>query len=80
MNEMFVDFAGSILADLRVLIEGAVSLYEDDAIPLNHLAIKNDMLSAALSFDALGVAIYGIHQRILTFQEAYMKEARRVSA
>lgn len=74
MNEMFIDVAGSVLADMRVLIEGAVTLYEDDALPLNRLALKNDMLNAASAFDAIGVALYSICQHVRTFQEAYMKE------
>ena len=40
MEEMFMNIAGSHLADMRLLIEGAVDLYEDDAMPLNRLAIQ----------------------------------------
>ena len=79
MNEMFIDVAGSVLADMRVLIEGAVTLYEDDALPLNRLALKNDMLNAASAFDAIGVAMYSICQHVRTFQEAFMKEVMRQS-
>ena len=56
MEEMFINIAGSHLADMRLLIEGAVDLYEDDAMPLNRLAIQNDMLIASNAFDTIGTA------------------------
>ena len=77
MNEMFIDVAGSILADIRVLIEGAVTLYEDDAAVLNNLARDNDMLNAVGAFDAIGIALYGIHKNIISFHEAYQREILR---
>jgi len=75
MDDTYIDISGKLLGELRILIEGAVSLYEDDAIQLNRLALQNGMLNAAIAFDTIGVALYGIHTRICTFQDAYLKEA-----
>ena len=75
MEEMFMNIAGRHLADMRLLIEGAVDLYEDDAMPLNRLAIQNDMLIASNAFDTIGTALYDLRQHIRAFQEAYAKEA-----
>ena len=77
MEEMFMNIAGSHLADMRLLIEGAVDLYEDDAMPLNRLAIQNNMLTASNAFDTIGTALYGLRQHIRAFQEAYAKEGIR---
>jgi hypothetical protein len=39
-----------VLAEMRLLIEGAVNLYEGDAMPLSRLAIDYGTLSAANAF------------------------------
>ena len=64
-------------SEMRLLIEGAVDLYEDDAMPLNRLAIQNDMLIASNAFDTIGTALYDLRQHIRAFQEAYAKEGIR---
>ena len=43
MDEFYIDFALNLLHDMRLRIEGAVVLYERDAIPLRRLGVANDM-------------------------------------
>ncbi len=45
MEEMYMDVVMNLLYDIRLKIEGAVELYENDAAPLRRLALENDTLS-----------------------------------
>ena len=77
IEEDYLWITGNAFSEMRLLIEGAVDLYEDDAMPLNRLAIQNDMLIASNAFDTIGTALYGLRQHIRAFQEAYAKEGIR---
>ncbi len=52
----YLDIAMKLLYDIRLRVEGAVELYENDAAPLRNLVIKNDMLTAAIGFDILATS------------------------
>lgn len=75
----YLDIAMKLLYDIRLRIEGAVELYENDASPLRNLAIKNDMLTAAIGFDTIGSALYNLRQDIQTLHEAHAKESIKAS-
>ena len=65
------------LAEMRLLIEGAVNLYEGDAMPLSRLAIDYGTLSAANAFDAIGTALYSLLDHIRRLQTARLSETLR---
>lgn len=65
------------LAEMRLLIEGAVNLYEGDTMPLSRLAIDYDALSAANAFDAIGTALYSLLDHIRKLQATRLSEAIR---
>ena len=69
--------ADHALAEMRLLIEGAVNLYEGDAMPLSRLAIDYGTLSAANAFDAIGTALYGLLDHIRRLQAARLSESLR---
>ncbi len=73
MDDM--DIAMKLLYDMRLRIEGAAELYENDASPLRQLAVKNDMLTAAVAFDTIGSALYNLREDIQSLQEAHAKES-----
>ena len=75
----YLDIAMKLLYDIRLRIEGAVELYENDAAPLRNLAIKNDMLTAATAFDTIGSALYDLRQDIRSLHEAHSKESIKAS-
>ena len=79
MDEFYIDIALNLLYDIRLRIEGAVELYENDAAPLRRLALKNDMLTAATAFDTIGSALYDLRQDIRSLQEAHTKESIKAS-
>ena len=70
----YMDTAMRLLYDIRLRIEGAAELYENDASPLRQLAIENDMLTAAVAFDTIGSALYNLREDIRTLHEAHSKE------
>ena len=79
MEEFYMDVAMNLLYDIRLRIEGAVELFEDDAAPLRRLALENDMLTAATAFDTIGSALYDLRQDIRNLQEAHIKESIKAS-
>ena len=74
MEEHYMDISTNLLHDIRLRIEGAVVLYENDALPLRRLAVANDMPVAAGSYDTIGSALYDLRQDIQNLYEAHMKE------
>lgn len=75
----YMDIAMKLLYDIRLRIEGAAELYENDASPLRQLAIENDMLTAATAFDTIGSALYDLRQDIRSLHEAHTKESIKAS-
>ena len=65
------------IAHARLLIEGALFIYEHDMRPLHNLAIDNDELIAASALENIGVALAQLHQQIYNFQQEHMQESGR---
>ena len=79
MEEFYMDVAMNLLNNMRLKIEGAVELYENEAAPLRHLTVTNDMLTAAGAFDTIGSALYDLRQDIRSLHEAHTKESIKAS-
>ena len=79
MEEFYMDVAMNLLYDIRLRIEGAVELYENDAAPLHRLAVENNMPTVAGAFDTIGSALYHLRQDIRSLHEAYTKESIKAS-
>ena len=77
MEEMFMDDVMNLLYDIRLRIEGAVELYENDVAGLHRLAIQNDMPIVAGSFDTLVSALFSLRKDIRELHEACIKESIR---
>ena len=58
MEENYLWKSGMALYEMRLLIEGARVLYEDEASVLLRLAIQNEHHKAADAFEAIVAAIY----------------------
>ena len=74
-----MDFATNLLHDIRLRIEGAVILFERDAIPLRRLGVENDMPVAVGAYDTIGSALYDLREDIQELYQGHMKEAGRQS-
>ena len=69
-----MDFAlleGQTLEHMRLLIEGAVVLYENDVMPLYSMAIKQERYQEAAVLDTLGAALTTLQSDIRELQNAY---------
>ena len=64
---------GNDIADIRLLAEGALALFEGDAEPLHRLGMKNNAEVAASAFD------YDLRERIAAMQQSHLKETLRQS-
>lgn len=68
---------GNDIADIRLLAEGALALYEGDAEPLHRLGMKHNEEVAASAFDTIGTALYDLRQRIAEMQQSHLSETLR---
>lgn len=78
LNTYFWD-VGNDIADIRLLAEGALALFEDDAAPLHKLGISNHAEAAASAFDTIGTALYDLRKRIAEMQQNHLCETIRQS-
>ena len=65
---------GNDIADIRLLAEGALALYEGDAEPLHRLGMKNNEEVAASAFDTSGTALYDLREKIAEMQKSHLNE------
>ena len=65
---------GNDIADIRLLAEGALALFEDDAAPLHKPGISNHAEAAASAFDSIGTALYDLRKRIAEMQQNHLRE------
>ena len=71
---------GNDIADIRLLAEGALALYEGDAEPLHRLGMKNNEEVAASAFDTIGTALYDLRERIAQMQKSHLDETIQQSS
>ena len=65
---------GNDIANIRLLAEGALALYEGDAEPLHRLGMKNNEEVAASAFDTIGTALYDLREKIAEMQKSHLNE------
>lgn len=68
---------GNLLAVMRLLVEGAVDLFENDAQPLCRLAIDNNENEASVALDTIGTALTDLRTHIRTLQSEHIQEVVR---
>ena len=73
----YVSKTADIFSGMRLIVEGAVVLFEEDVLPLNKLAYDHKKLKASNTFNAIGEALYILRQHIRTLHEAHIKEVAR---
>ena len=73
MEKEFMDYVGDAASDMRLLIEGAVCIYDGDALPLCRLARDNGMKDVLAAWDTIGSALYELRDRIRNLQQEYMR-------
>ena len=77
MEESYLWKSGIIQYEMRLIIEGAIALYEGDAVPLLGLANKSEQYEAADAFDSIGTALYSLREHVRNLQTAHRQEVLR---
>ena len=71
----YVSKTADIFSGMRLIVEGAIVLYEGDALPLFNLASEHQ--EAQTAFSTIGKALYDLRQYVLELEEAYREENQR---
>lgn len=77
MNEEYLARENDLLLVMRLIVEGAVNMFENEAQPLYRLGIKNDKQDAAMAFDMVGVALGELKRHICELQAEHSKAYRQ---
>ena len=77
MNGSYLWNVGGKISEIRLIIEGAVTLYEEDASGINKMMMDTGNLIAAAGFDTIGEALYELRTHIREMQEAHTMEVVR---
>ena len=64
---------------MRLLIEGAIKLFEDDTCCLLRLAQEAEEHEGWAALNDIGTALYEFRRHVKVLQDAHSKEAYRVS-
>ena len=71
MNGKFLWDMGDTLDSMRLISEGAVVLFEEDALPITKLTREHGELIAGTAFNTIGEALYSLRTLIRELQEAH---------
>ena len=75
----FMCVTQSAFSEMRLLVEGAIVVYEDDAGILCNLARKAEKYDALRALNDVGTALYEFRRHLKKLQEAHRKEELRLS-
>ena len=73
----YMETASDVLSKMRLVVEGAVTLLEDEVCPVYKRIRESGEPTALLAFDDIGTALYELRQYIRQLQEAHHLEAVR---
>ena len=74
-NDDFMCVTGNAFSEMRLLVEGAIVVYEDDAGELYRLARDAEKNEAQLALNDIGTALYAFRNHIRELQAAHHKAA-----
>ena len=75
----FMCVTQSVFSEMRLLVEGAIVVYEDDAGILCNLARDAKKYDALRALNDVGTALYEFRRHLKKLQEAHRKEELRLS-
>ena len=73
----FMCLTSSHFSEMRLLIEGAILIFEEDTGPLFRLARDAEQHEAMSAMNDIGTALYELRQHVKQLQEAHSKEEQR---
>ena len=74
----FLCLVGDHFSEMRLLVEGAIVVYEDDAGILCNLARDAKKYDALRALNDVGTALYEFRRHLKQLQEAHHKEELRL--
>ena len=74
MEKTFMFIAGETLANMRLVAEGARTLFESELSSLYGFLMKNGKEEEALALDTIGTALTTLEQQAHDLQRAYAAE------
>ena len=75
----FLCLVGDHFSEMRLLVEGAIKLFEEDTCCLIRLARDAEENEGLTALNDIGTALYEFRLHVKVLQEAHSKEAQRVS-
>lgn len=72
-EEDYLDISGDLLSEMRLLVEGAITPYEDDTGCLNRLATEVGQEDARSALNDIGSALYLMRRHIKRLQAEHRK-------
>ena len=75
-DDDYLSITGDAFSDMRVLIEGAITIFEDDTTPIVRLCTQHKEYDARTAFNDIGGALYNLRRQIKRLQEALHKASQ----
>lgn len=72
----YVSHTADIFSGMRLIVEGAITLYETDAVPIMVLTQEAGEQEAQSAFDTIGHALYHLREQVKELEAA----SRQVTA
>lgn len=79
-EEDYLDISGDLLTEMRLLVEGAITLFEDETGCLNRLATEAGQEEARSALNDIGGALYLMRRHIKHLQLEHHKAATQISS
>ena len=73
LEDDFMWITGHAFSEMRILVEGALNLFEDDGGVLCKLAREAGEMEAMRSINDIGTALYAFKEHVKKLQEAHYK-------
>ena len=74
-EEDYLDISGDLLSEMRLLVEGAITLFEDETSCLNCLATEAGQEEARSALNDIGGALYLMRRHVKRLQAEHHKAA-----
>ena len=79
-TDNYLDVTADLFSDMRVIIEGAIALFENDTGPIVHLCTRNKEIEVRTAFNDIGSALYTMRGHMTRLQTAVHDESERLHA
>ena len=79
-DDDFLSATADALSDMRVLVEGAIIIFENDTTPIIRLCTQHQEYEARTAFNDIGGALYRVRSQIQKLQTAVREESERLHA